>query len=146
MPDERSEDDRDPADNAARQFEDFGDYARFQAASRASLAETLDQGRRQISEVFNRLARPSTGDDKAIQVPPLDDLLTGIDKGAQRMKLLSSLSAAQAVAWDHMQAHGGPEDPVAYADYGAATEFHVALIANAPVAEKNEDGDAATGE
>ncbi len=77
-----------------------------------------------------------------IQGPPL----SGLDEGAQRMKLLSSLSAAQAVAWDHMQAHGGPDDPDAYADYGAATDFHTALILDAPGTETNADGELPTGE
>ncbi len=145
MSDEDS-DSGESTNEAAQTFDNFGDYARFKAASHANFAETLDQSRRQISEVVNRLARPSSADNVVIMGPPLGDLLSGFEEGAQRMKLLSSLNAAQAVAWDHMQAHGGPDDPDAYAEYGAATEFHTALMSDAPEAEKTEDEEFPTRE
>jgi hypothetical protein len=138
MSDDRS-DDGDPARDAAQTFDNFGDYARFQAALQANLAEALDQGRRQISAVVSS-GRSSNSKVKAVvALPPLDDLLTGLDEAAQRIKLLSSLNAAQAVAWDHMETHGGLDNPEAYTDYGAATEFHLALIADVPGAQKNTE-------
>jgi hypothetical protein len=59
-------------------------------------------------------------------------LLADMDASEQHTRLMGSLSAAQAVAWDHMQAHGGSDDPEAYADYGDATAFHTAFMGGTP--------------
>jgi hypothetical protein len=81
-------------------------------------------------------------DDMTAGVFPL---LADMDASEQRTRLLGSLSAAQAVAWDHMKARGGPDDPEAYADYGAATAFHAALMGDTPGAANDPTSDIPTG-
>jgi hypothetical protein len=85
-------------------------------------------------------------DDAGDMTAGVFPLLADMDASEQHARLLGSLSAAQAVAWDRMQAHGGPDDPEAYADYGDATAFHAALMGGTSGATNDPASDIPTGE
>jgi hypothetical protein len=55
-------------------------------------------------------------------------LVAGTRALARRARLVSEVTAAQAVAYEAMLRAGGPENAVAYAAYTEATERHVALL------------------
>jgi hypothetical protein len=55
-------------------------------------------------------------------------LVAGTRALARRARLVSEVTAAQALAYDAMLDSGGPEDPEAYAAYAEATERNVALL------------------
>jgi hypothetical protein len=142
MVDERSPRD-DPADNAGRMFDDFGDYVRFQAAHFTRLAETQHEVRENLEQALINIRHTYDAGDMTAEVFPL---LDDMDASEQRTRLLGSLSAAQAVAWDHMQADGGPNDAEAYANYGEATAFHIALMEGMPGATIDPGGHLPTDE
>lgn len=144
MVDERSPGD-DPADDARRTFDNFGDYVRFQAARFTRLAETQHEVRQNLEQALSKMTIRHTDDAGGITAGVFP-LLADMDASEQHTRLLGSLSAAQAVAWDHMQAHGGPDDPEAYADYGDATAFHTALMGSTPGATNDPASNIPTGE
>jgi len=110
--------------------ETYGDYARRLAACHLDLADSFATGLRDIRQVFaNHLQSPDT--PGSVAVPPLDGLFDSIEQAVQRAKLIGSLSAAEALAWDRMQEAGGADDPQAFAEFRAASEFHTALATDA---------------
>jgi hypothetical protein len=135
----------DATDDAKRRFDNFGDYVRFQAAHFTGLAETQHEVRKSLEQALSQVVIRQTGDAGNVTAGVFP-LLSDLDASEQHARLLGSLSAAQAVAWDHMEAHGGPDDPDAYADYGAATAFHIALMGHTPGAAYDPAGDVPTGE
>jgi hypothetical protein len=112
---------------------DFGAYCRAQAAAFSRLADGFDAHARQLADMAADPALHQViGELCDLDVAPPADLVRSVRAGAQRAKLAASVNAAQALAWDAMQAAGGPSDPDAYSAYRQASEFHAALVADRP--------------
>jgi hypothetical protein len=114
-----------PGDDEPPVFTDFGDYVRHMTVLHTTLADSFGEGRQRVEQMIADVG--GINDANRELFGPMETVLAGFDELTQRMKLMASLNAAQAIAWDHLQAAGGVDDPEAYADYVAASQLHTAL-------------------
>jgi hypothetical protein len=116
---------------------DLGCCARSWAALCADLADCTDELLHRIRQVAD--SEPTMWQTPATEgASPLDELAAGVDRYGQRIKLIGAVNAAQALAWEHLHEAGGPDNPQAYAEFTAAFEFHLALIAD-PLPDHDTD-------
>lgn len=105
---------------------DWGDLLRERAAITSQLADNLDE----ITASWSAVHKQGMAFMAARGIEPPGVPMPNFTAPAQHCRLLSQVTAAQALAYDELMAAGGPDNPEARSDYEQASAFHTALLAS----------------